>query len=112
MIKEIERNLFELEENLSEPKKYYDYDDTEYKRIRDVKDLFDLSVDKDYYKPIITKGSFNNSYIQYKSIGDKRKNLSIKNTIRSYDQIRLYVTDIINYHKTQGEWRIHSGNKA
>ena len=30
-IKEIERNLTVLEENLSKKKKYYDYDDTEYK---------------------------------------------------------------------------------
>ena len=29
-IKEIERNLTELEENLSKTKRYYDYDDTEY----------------------------------------------------------------------------------
>ena len=62
-IKETERNLLELEENLFKPKKYYDYDDTEYKAIRDVKDLFDLSVDEDYYKPIITNGAFNNNYI-------------------------------------------------
>ena len=41
-IKEIEKNLLELEENLFTPKKYYDYDDTEYKGIRNVKDLFDL----------------------------------------------------------------------
>ena len=24
--------------------------------------------------------------------------------------IRAYLSDIINDHKTQGEWRIHSGN--
>ena len=64
-IKEIERNLLELEENLFKPKKYYDCDDTEYKGIRDVKDLFDLSINEDYYKPIINTGGFNNNYIQY-----------------------------------------------
>ena len=32
-IKEIEKNLLELEENLSKTKKYYDYDDTEYRGI-------------------------------------------------------------------------------
>ena len=41
-IKDIERNLTELEENLSKTKRYYDYDDIEYKGIRNVKDLFDL----------------------------------------------------------------------
>ena len=63
-MKEIERNLTELEENLSKTKKYYDYDDIKYNGIRDVKDLFDLSIDEDYYKPIITKSDFNNKYIQ------------------------------------------------
>ena len=75
----------------------------EYKGIRDVKDLIDLSIDEDYYKPIITQGSFNNSYIQYESIGDKGKNLSINKYL---DMIRPYLSD----HKTQGEWGIHSGN--
>ena len=75
-INEIERNPLELEENLFKPKKYYDCDDTEYKGIRDVKDLFDLSIDKDYYKPIITNGAFNNYYIQYESKGNKDKILT------------------------------------
>ena len=80
-IKDIERNLTELEENLSKTKKYYDYDDIEYKGIRNIKDLFDLSVDEDYYKPIITKGAFNGNYTQYERKGDKGKNLSIKNIL-------------------------------
>ena len=107
-IKEIERNLTELEENLSKTKKYYDYDDIEYNGIRDVKDLFDLSIDEAYYKPIITKGAFNNNYIQYEIKGDKGKNLSIKKYL---NMIRPYLSDIINDHKTQGKWRIHSGHK-
>ena len=73
----------------------------EYKRIRDVKDLFDLSIDEDYYNPIITKGSFNNSYIQYESIRDKGKNLLIKKYL---GMIGPYLSDIINNHKTQGKW--------
>ena len=74
-------------EEIKKKKKYYDYDDTEYRGIKDVKDLFDLSIDKDYYKPIITKGSFNNSHIWYESMGDKEKNLSIKNY---HDMIKPY----------------------
>ena len=72
-IKEIEKNLTELEENLSETKKYYDYDDSEYCGIRNVRDLFDLSIDEDYYKPIIAKSAFDGNYIQYESKGDKGK---------------------------------------
>ena len=107
-IKEIERNLLELEENLFKPKKYCDYDDTEYKGIRDVKDLFDFSIDEDYYKPIIAKGCFNNSYTLYESIGDKGKKLSMKKYL---DMIRPYLSDMINNHQTQGKLIIHSDNK-
>ena len=38
---EIEKNLDELERSLSKKKKYYDYDDVEYRGIKDIKDLFD-----------------------------------------------------------------------
>ena len=107
-IKDIKRNLTELEENLSKTKKHYYYDEVEYKGIRNMKDLFDLSIDEDYYKPIITKGAFNNKYIQYGSKGDKGKNLSIKQYL---NMIKPYLSDIINDHKTQGKWGIHSGNK-
>ena len=107
-IKEIERNLAELEENLSKTKKYYDCDDIEYNGIRNIKDLFDLSIDEDYYKPLITKGAFNNNYIQYESKRDKGKNLSIKKYI---DVIKPHLSDIINDHETQEKWRIHSGNE-
>ena len=72
------------------------------------KDLFDLSIDDDYYKPIITKGACNNSYIQYESRGDKGKDLSIEEYL---DIIKPYLNDIINDHKTQEKWRIHSSNK-
>ena len=64
-IKVIERNLTDLEENLSKTKKYYDYDDIEYRGIRNVRDLFDLSINEDYYKPVIAKSAFDGSYIQY-----------------------------------------------
>ena len=105
--KEIEKNLLELEKNLFKSKKYYDYDDTEYKEIRNAKKIFDLSIDEDYYKPIITNGAFNNNYIQYESKGNKDKILTINEYL---DMIRPYLGDIINDHKTQGEWKIHSGN--
>ena len=106
-MEEIEKNLDELERNLSKTEKYYDYDDAEYRGIKDVKDLFDLSIDEDSYKPIITKIAFNNNYIQYDSSGNKDKTLTINEYL---DIIRPHLRDIINDHKTQGEWRIHSGN--
>ena len=67
-----------------------------------------MLVDEDYYKSIITNDAFNNSYFKYESKGNKEKVL----TFREYlDMIRPYLSDIINDHKTQGKWRIHSGNK-
>ena len=99
-IKEIERNLLELEENLFKSKKCYDYDDTEYKGIKNVKDLFDLPFDEDYYKPVTANGTFNDNYIQYESKGNKGK---ISTHSEYLDMIRPYLTDIINNHKTDGE---------
>ena len=90
-IKEIDRNLTELEENLSKTKKYYGYDDIEYRGIRNVRDLLDFSIDEDYYKPIIVRGAFDGSYIQYESKGDKGKNLSIKKYL---NMIKPYLSDI------------------
>ena len=57
---------------------------------------------------MITKGAFNDKYIQYESKGDKGKNLSMKKYLNT---IRPYLSNAINDHKTQGKWRIHSGNK-
>ena len=68
-----------------------------------------MSINEDYYDPVITKGAFNSSYIQYESKGDKGKNLSIKKYL---NMIKPYLGDIINDHKTQGKWRIHSSNKT
>ena len=48
--------------------------------------------------------AFSSNYIEYKSNGDKGKTLSIKYYL---DEIKPYLTDIINDHKTQGEWKIH-----
>ena len=54
-------------------KKYYDYDDVEYKEIRNVENLFNQTTDEDFYKPIRTISVFDNKiyYIEYESRGDK-----------------------------------------
>ena len=59
---------------------------------------FTFDPEKDYYEPKKSVRAFNNNYIQYESIGDKNKNLSI-----NIDFIRPYLSDIIYNHKTQGE---------
>ena len=108
-IKEIKKSFNELEENLSKTKKYYDYDDNVYRGIRNARDLFDLSIDEDYYEPIIVKSAFDGNYIQYESKGDKGKNLSIKRYLK---RIKPYLSDLIDNHKTHGLVRYHSGDKS
>ena len=108
-LKEIEKNVFELEESLSKLKKYYDYDDAEYKGIRELRSLFSQSTDEDYYKPIQTKSAFNDNYIEYESYGDKDKNLSAKKYL---NMIRPYLIDLINDHKTPKKLRFHSSNEV
>ena len=68
-----------------------------------------MSIEEDYYKPIIARVPFNNSYIQYENKRNKGKNLSIKEYL---DMIKSYLSDIINYHKTHGLVRYYSGNKT
>ena len=60
---------------------------------------------KNYYKPTETKGAFNNIYIEYASRGDKDKSLSSEDYL---DIIRTFLRDMINNHKTHGEWKILS----
>ena len=59
---------------------------------------------KDNYKPERIGNAFSSNYIEYKSSGDKDKALSIKDYL---DEIKSYLSDTINDHKTQGEWKIH-----
>ena len=73
-IKEIEKNPLELEESLSKLKKYYDYDGVEQKGIRDVINLFNLSLNEDYYKAIRTISVFDNK-------NDKTKFYQLKNIL-------------------------------
>ena len=68
-----------------------------------MRDLFDLSIDEDYYKPIIAKSAFDGSYSQYESKGDKEKNLSINKYL---NMIKPYLSEI------RGLVRYHSGKKS
>ena len=68
-----------------------------------------MSIDEDYYEPIIVKTAFDDNYIQYESKGDKGKNLSIKRYLK---MIKPYLSDLINNHKTHGLVRYHSDDKS
>ena len=60
-------------------------------------------IQKNYYRPKRTKGAFNHNYIEYESKGDKNKNLSPEDYL---DIIKPFLRDMINNHKTHGEWKI------
>ena len=101
--KTTKKYLNKLEKRIYKLNKYYDYDDVEYRGIKGINNLFDLSISEDYYKPIIVNSYFNNNYIQYESKGDKDKIL----TIRKYlNMIRPYLVNMINVRKNQSEWKI------
>ena len=59
--------------------------------------------EEDYYKPTEVKSAFDGSYISYESKGDKDARLSID---EYFDIIRLYLKDMIDDHKSKGEWKI------
>ena len=61
---------------------------------------FTFDPEKGHCEPKKIVSAFNNNYIQYESIGDKDKILSIKEYINI---IRPYLSDIITDHKTEGE---------
>ena len=68
-----------------------------------------MSLDEDYYEPIIVNWAFDGNNIQYESKRDKGKNLSIKKYLK---MIKPYLSNLINNHKTYGLVRYHSGNKS
>ena len=62
-----------------------------------------MSINDDYYKPVRTNNAISGNYIEYESVGVKDKKLTIK---EYRDMIRSYLSDITNYHKTQGQWKL------
>ena len=73
--------------------------------LRDIRTLF--ASEEDYYKLIKVCSAFNDNYMKYErkyeSNGDKDKTLSIKEYL---DKIEPNLNNLIDDHKTQGEWKI------
>ena len=97
--KKTNKRLNELEKNLLELEKYRD--DYEHKGIKDIKDLCKLSIDEDYYKPVLFKSGYNNNYVQYESKGDRI--LAIHEYLTLTEK---YLRELINHYKNKGEWKI------
>ena len=91
----------ELDRKILKLDKYDRDDDYVYKVIKNIHDLFKLSIDEDYYKPILVKSGYNNNYIQYESKGDRIL------TLQEYlALIERYLRELTNYYKNKGEWKI------
>ena len=63
--------------------------------------MFKLSIDKDYYQPILVKSGYNNNYNQYESRGDKI--LTLKEYLALIEQ---YLRKLINDYKNKGELKV------
>ena len=88
--------------------KYLDYDDDKQKGIKYLEHLFkEINDDDDDYKPILANSSFNESYKEYESRGDKDKTLSIEQYL---NKIIPYLKELINNDKAinngSNEWKI------
>ena len=99
--KKTNKYLDDLDKKIFKLEKYHDYDDHEYKGIKDIKDLFKPSIDKDYYKPVLVKSGHNNNLVQYESKGDKI--LSVREYLALTEK---YLKKLINQYKKEGEWKI------
>ena len=75
---------------------YCHYDDLDYSGIKDIENLFDDQNDNGYYKPILVKSSFHESYKYYEIRGDKDKKLSVEQDL---NMIVPYLKELINNHK-------------
>ena len=73
------------------------------KRFKNFQKDYEKKLKTKYYKPIRTKGAFNNDCVKYESREDKDKNLLPKDYI---DIIRPFLRDMINNNRTYGEWKI------
>ena len=55
----------------------------------------------EYYKPILTRSSFEGNYVKYTSPGD------FTNSIGEYfENIKFYLSNLIYYYMLKGEWKI------
>ena len=61
------------------------------KEIKGIKDIVLRNIN--HYKSIRVNYFWSNNYIEYKSNGDRKKTLSVKEYL---DKIRLYLKDIMN----------------
>ena len=100
-LKKTSKYLDELDKRILRLDKYHDYDDFEYKGIKDIENFFKISIDKYYYKPKLNKSDYNKNYAQYESKGDKI--LSLKEYL---NLIEKYLRELTEEYKLKEEWKV------
>ena len=55
----------------------------------------------EYYKPILTRSSFEGNYVKYTSSGDFTSSID-----KYFENIKLYLSNLIHYYMLKGEWKI------
>ena len=98
IVKKKSKYLDELDKRILRLDKYHDYDDYEYKGMKDKENLFKILIDKDYYKPKLNKNGCNKNYAQYEIKGDKM--LRLKEYL---NLIEKYLRELIEEYKLKGE---------
>ena len=93
--------LDELNKKILKLDEYRDYDDHEYKGIKNIKDLFKTSISKDHYKPKLVNSGYNNNYVEYESRGDRILSVPEYLTL-----IEKYLRELINKYKNESEWKV------
>ena len=88
------RNLFRLEKENKEIK---------YIILRDIRNLFEHEEEENYSEPVAASNFGSNSYIEYKSNGNKSKTQSAEEYL---NKIRPYLKNIINNLKKSDTWKI------
>ena len=61
----------------------------------------------DYYKPIKTNSAFSDRYLFYVSNGDNNSSIN-----EYFDKIRPVLSELIDYQKAQGEWKLQLSMKV
>ena len=69
--------------------------------LRDIRTLYESN--EENHKSIKINNAFNGDYIEYENDGDQDNILSVKEHV---EMIRQYLSNIINNHETQNQWKI------
>ena len=100
-IEHISGLLNKLEKYLLKESRHYDHD-TKYKRIDELRYLFDEDEDEDYYEPKLTNTAFKNNYSQYQTTSDINNMLPPS---EYFEMIKPSLIKLINKHKNNN-WKI------